>query len=148
MNCAVVNITENPSGYDQTESVAPEVNHVTSTVTDMVVMTVTAQEPQSATNGGQRSNSFPKRLVSHPLLDASMKQRRIPGYPAPRFVRQASPMPFSQRPLMLIDDISNGCETPKTTAELKYPNPGPDIVEGDGEYPLQLPSGNCSSSYK
>jgi hypothetical protein len=48
---------------------------------------------------------------------------------------------------MMIDDIKNGCETPKTTAELKYPKPGPDVVEGDGEYPLQLPSGNCSSSY-
>ena len=26
------------------------------------------------------------------------------------------------------------------SAEVKYPNPGPDVVPGDGEYPLALPS--------
>jgi hypothetical protein len=48
---------------------------------------------------------------------------------------------------MLISDINNGCLTPKTTAELKYPDPGPDIVPGDGDYPLELPSGTCGSTY-
>ena len=45
---------------------------------------------------------------------------------------------------MLIADDGNGCLTPKTTAELKYPHPGPEVVPGDGDYPLELPSGNCS----
>jgi hypothetical protein len=53
-------------------------------------------------------------------------------------------LPFSSRPLMLVAEIGNGCLTPSTDAELKFPQPGPDVVQGDGEYPLQLPSGNCT----
>ncbi|KAI9763642.1 MAG: hypothetical protein M1840_000356 [Geoglossum simile] len=48
-------------------------------------------------------------------------------------------VPFKERPGMLIADNGNGCLTPHTTAELRYPNPGPDVVEGDGEYQLELP---------
>ncbi|WPH03535.1 Hypothetical protein R9X50_00641500 [Acrodontium crateriforme] len=48
------------------------------------------------------------------------------------------------RPEMLVADDGNGCLTPHPTAELKYPNPGPDVVSGDGVYPLVLPSGNCA----
>jgi hypothetical protein len=47
---------------------------------------------------------------------------------------------------MLVADIGNGCLTPSTNAELKFPEPGPDVVQGDGEYPLQLPSGNAQGS--
>ena len=50
---------------------------------------------------------------------------------------------FDACPIMLIADDGNGCETPHTTAELKYPDPGPDVVPGDGAYPLELPNGNC-----
>lgn len=55
---------------------------------------------------------------------------------------------FNDRPLLFvadIGDVSNGCETPHTTAELKYPNPGPDVMTGDGVYPLELPTGNCTA---
>jgi hypothetical protein len=47
---------------------------------------------------------------------------------------------FNDRPSFLIADIDNGCLTPKTSAEVKYPNPGPDILIGDGTYPLALPT--------
>lgn len=47
---------------------------------------------------------------------------------------------------MFVADDGNDCLTPHTTAELKYPNPGPDVVQGDGAYPLELPSGSCSPS--
>ncbi|KAH0558548.1 hypothetical protein GP486_004797 [Trichoglossum hirsutum] len=47
--------------------------------------------------------------------------------------------PFNQRPFMLLADVGNGCLTPKTTTEVMYPNPGPDVVMGDGEYALELP---------
>ena len=50
---------------------------------------------------------------------------------------------FSDRPLMFVADTGNGCLTPHTTAELKFPDPGPEIVEGDGVYPLGLPEGTC-----
>ena len=50
---------------------------------------------------------------------------------------------FHVRPLMFIADDGNGCSTPKSTAELKYPDPGPNVVSGDGEYPVELPKGEC-----
>jgi hypothetical protein len=80
-----------------------------------------------------------------PMLDVSMKHKRVPGEKAQRFVeRDAELVPFNKRPLMLFADVKNGCLSPLTNAELKYPNPGPNVVEGDGEYPLQLPTGNCT----
>lgn len=48
--------------------------------------------------------------------------------------------PYSQRPTMLVADTGNGCLTPRTSAEVKFPHPGPDVVKGDGEYPLELPT--------
>ncbi|KAJ9349543.1 endoglucanase [Paecilomyces variotii] len=54
---------------------------------------------------------------------------------------------FHDRPSFLFADIDNGCETPKTTAEVKYPNPGPDIQPGDGVYPLALPSPGQKCGY-
>ncbi|OJD19580.1 hypothetical protein AJ78_00437 [Emergomyces pasteurianus Ep9510] len=55
-------------------------------------------------------------------------------------------IPFNDRPSFLFANINNGCRTPKTYFELKYPNPGPDVAEGDGEYQLKLPEpvGQCS----
>lgn len=63
---------------------------------------------------------------------------------AKALVKRGDGVAFNDRPLMFIADISNGCETPRTTAELKYPQPGPDVVMGDGVYPLEGPTGNCS----
>ncbi|KAI9755468.1 MAG: hypothetical protein M4579_004259 [Chaenotheca gracillima] len=54
--------------------------------------------------------------------------------------KRDSSMPFHERPGLLIADDGNGCLTPHTVAEVKYPHPGPEIVAGDGEYPLQLPT--------
>jgi hypothetical protein len=45
---------------------------------------------------------------------------------------------------MLVADDGKGCLTPKADAELKYPQPGLEVVTGDGEYPLRLPEGNCT----
>lgn len=47
---------------------------------------------------------------------------------------------------MFIADDGNECVTPHTTAELRYPDPGPDVVSGDGAYPLELPTGKCAQS--
>lgn len=70
----------------------------------------------------------------------------------PTVVKKSISMPsskdsveFRERPAMFIADVGNGCVTPKTDAELKFPDPGIDVEEGDGEYPLRLPVGNCSA---
>lgn len=59
---------------------------------------------------------------------------------------ESSLVKFNDRPRMFVADDGNGCLTPHTTAELKYPVPGPDIVTGDGAYPLVLPTGECGQS--
>ncbi|KAA6406585.1 MAG: hypothetical protein FRX48_09640 [Lasallia pustulata] len=54
---------------------------------------------------------------------------------APGYSVAAPGVPYNQRPGPLVADIKdpdNGCWTVKTTAEVKYPNPGPDVVPGDG----------------
>lgn len=50
-------------------------------------------------------------------------------------------IPFDQRPSFLVANVEqvNDCRTPRTTAEVKYPHPGSDVVQGDGEYPLEHP---------
>ena len=73
----------------------------------------------------------------------------IPSKHARRHVHHHQPrqsIAFSDRPLMLVADNGNGCKTPRSTAELKFPDPGPDVVAGDGAYPLALPVGNCDAS--
>ena len=62
---------------------------------------------------------------------------------APAYASDMVSVAFAKRPLMFVADDGNDCATPHTTAELKYPSPGPDIVEGDGEYPVEMPSGKC-----
>lgn len=46
-------------------------------------------------------------------------------------------------PEMLVADINNGCMTPRTNAETDFPEPGPEVHYGDGEYPLRMPEGSC-----
>lgn len=58
-----------------------------------------------------------------------------PGSSAPPHVA------FADRPSFLFADLDNGCRTPNGNAEVKFPNPGPDVVRGDGAYPLALPTG-------
>ncbi|EEQ28554.1 conserved hypothetical protein [Microsporum canis CBS 113480] len=53
---------------------------------------------------------------------------------------KSSAIAFNDRPDFLVANINNGCKTTRTNAEVKYPNPGPDVVKGDGVYPLELPS--------
>ncbi|PPJ52792.1 hypothetical protein CBER1_11283 [Cercospora berteroae] len=52
-------------------------------------------------------------------------------------------VPFRARPLLFVADDGNDCETPRSTAELEFPEPGPEVVVGDGVYPLELPQGAC-----
>ncbi|PGH13297.1 hypothetical protein AJ79_03711 [Helicocarpus griseus UAMH5409] len=51
-------------------------------------------------------------------------------------------VPFNKRPDFLVANVENRnhWKTPRTTAKVKHSNAGPDVVEGDGEYPPELPS--------
>ena len=150
MNCAAVNITapasSTPSsstgGYGTAQSsttsptaaaasftAVPTTYETTNGCTCLCaspvnIATCTCSCPPSANK--ERSVS------AHALLDH--QKRQTPS---------SSPVAFANRPLMLMADVDNGCLTPKTTAEVKYPQPGPDVVTGDGAYPLELPSGTC-----
>ena len=53
--------------------------------------------------------------------------------------KRAPEIPYHSRPGFLVANLGNGCETARSLSEVKYPNPGPDVVEGDGVYPLELP---------
>ena len=78
--------------------------------------------------------------MSAEVVPRSLQRYQRATGPSGRNKRTGSPtVPFSERPGMLIADNGDGCLTPLTTAEVKYPNPGPDVVEGDGEYQLELP---------
>ncbi|KAF2143348.1 lytic polysaccharide monooxygenase [Aplosporella prunicola CBS 121167] len=53
---------------------------------------------------------------------------------------------WDARPKMLIPNpVWHDCSLPKTDAELQFPDPGPEVIKGDGEYPLALPETGCSS---
>lgn len=87
-----------------------------------------------------RSNTFPDygfgRLyvpaeAPRPTTTSNLKKKRTD--PAPEVA-------FFDRPNFLFANIKNGCETVNGTAEVKYPSPGPDVVTGDGTYPLAFPT--------
>jgi hypothetical protein len=125
MNCAVVNIT----GLSENNSSPPSLQMgYQPTITSENSLTTPVQTKVTYVSNSDCS---------------SMKKKRVETFNGQQIVPRYPLIPFNQRPLMLISDIGNGCSSPKTTAELKYPNPGPDVMEGDGEYPLQLPAGSC-----
>jgi hypothetical protein len=52
-------------------------------------------------------------------------------------------VPFNELPGLLVanvEEVDNGCTSPPGRAEVRFPNPGPNVVEGDGAYPLEFPS--------
>lgn len=83
---------------------------------------------------------------SHYAVSSTQEHRRLIFRTKTIRDEDSSFVAFNDRPLMFVADDGNECLTPHTTAELKYPHPGPDIVQGDGAYPLELPSGQCAPS--
>jgi hypothetical protein len=64
-----------------------------------------------------------------------------------RKTRKKRAVAWAQRPAMLFNDFpgadcfSQAFIDEQHDTELEYPNPGPQVVKGDGEYKLALPSG-------
>ncbi|KAF2164555.1 lytic polysaccharide monooxygenase [Zasmidium cellare ATCC 36951] len=83
---------------------------------------------------------------SHYVVRSTQGHRRLVFRTKDNRDEDAGFVAFNDRPLMFVADDGNECLTPHTTAELKYPHPGPDVVQGDGAYPLELPSGKCAPS--
>ncbi|KAK2813860.1 hypothetical protein FQN50_000261 [Emmonsiellopsis sp. PD_5] len=92
--------------------------------------------PHGRRRPGARPNESKKSLSSN----NSTNTTTLPNRTSRRAVA------FNDRPSFLFANLDNGCMTPKTDYELKYPNPGPDVEGGDGEYKLRLPmgAGNCT----
>lgn len=105
--------------------------------------TKTTAEPSSYAALPDRKIKRARHIHGHPHHPYVNARRSPTALSTP--TSSSTPVTFTDRPLMLVADDENGCLTPKTTAELKYPNPGPAVFSGDGAYPLELPTGNCSA---
>ncbi|KAI9730193.1 MAG: hypothetical protein M1834_005957 [Cirrosporium novae-zelandiae] len=120
MNCAVVSIkspTSEPLSYPS------------------LSLSLSSPSPPSYHyRRGWRRHNHTSSLHLEAPCSRSAAADPSPTYSSP------STMAWKDRPEMLVADIGNGCLTPHTTAEVKYPNPGPDVVPGDGVYPLVLPT--------
>lgn len=148
MNCAAVNITSSssnsPASYSApstTSTAAPSSSGTTyQTANDC---TCVCDSPANiSTCNCTCPNTVSKRQI-HPAGEPNHKRRQTTPTTTAS-AASSSFVAFADRPLMLVADDGNGCLTPKSTAEVKYADPGPDVVMGDGLYPLELPSGNCS----
>jgi hypothetical protein len=134
MNCAAVNITVSTTTSPSPTTVYQQPS--TTTTTSSTVPTQPANVYKTA-NGLLCTCQDPSNIST---CDCA-----CPGTLAvnKRNDQDDHPIPFSARPMMLVADDGKGCLTPLADAELKYPDPGPELVTGDGEHPLRLPEGNC-----
>ncbi|KAK7534825.1 uncharacterized protein J3D65DRAFT_659668 [Phyllosticta citribraziliensis] len=67
---------------------------------------------------------------------------------APIEGRDTTAVAWNSRPQIFIPNpIWHDCQLPLTDWELSYPNPGPQVIKGDGEYPMKTPStAQCTSN--
>lgn len=145
MDCAAVNITPAISTNTSLNSPDSLARRLGTSSVAMSSSSAPAILPPSETthreNSSHANNDTRSVRNDHPL-EAPPRDRKRKHLRAPKLSS------FSYRPTMLVADNGNGCLTPKTNAELKFPDPGPDIVRLDGEYPLALPSGTCRSTWR
>lgn len=78
-----------------------------------------------------------KALVLHKRHLRNVEKLNVPH-------RRAETVSWSSRPNMLlsIDFPGASCQSKGNPFELEFPNPGPDVVDGDGEYALAPPECN------
>lgn len=145
MNCAAVNITApssasasqaGPTGYQQSPTSTAVSKGQTSTTP------LSSAETYKTENGLSCTCKDPTKISTCDCTcsgDSAASNKRDDSEE-----QSALSVPFASRPTMLVADVGKGCLTPLTDAELKYPEPGPEMVTGDGEYPLRLPEGDCN----
>lgn len=150
MNCAVVNITGGAaqvnapaSGTSAAASSSSSLSTLKAYPTRLPVGKGTGSSYQYDTDDYHCICTKPptnRALIMH----RRGTEKAVKGSPI-KVGKRAASVAYTDRPGMFVADTKNGCRTPHTTAELKYPDPGPDVVEGDGVYPLELPSGACGN---
>ncbi|KAI9842681.1 MAG: hypothetical protein M1837_006966 [Sclerophora amabilis] len=124
MNCAAVTITGSDGSHASGEGAVVQ--------SSATAAAAAAPSKSTYTKDGCTctcDNPMPARALHHKRAGG------IHVHPAKR-----NSVSFHQRPDLLVADDGKGCLTPHTVAEVKFPNPGPDVVTGDGEYPLELPT--------
>ncbi|KAF2864908.1 hypothetical protein BDV95DRAFT_267478 [Massariosphaeria phaeospora] len=97
---------------------------------------------------GCDSPATKRHLVERRALELHRRNLELAAAP----VRRAESVAWAKRPLMLLTIDNDDAKlaalgTPKCTsagdpAEVEFPNPGPEVVDTDGQAPLQKP--NCS----
>ncbi|KAI9820535.1 MAG: hypothetical protein M1832_003726 [Thelocarpon impressellum] len=129
MNCAAVTIT---GASGQPEGEAKGV--VDGPAPSQVDQSSTAAATTYSSNGCACTCDKPlsPRALQH--------HRRAGGVAVSGHKAKRDSVSYDQRPGMMLAEPDSGCTVPHTTAELKYPNPGPDVVHGDGMYPVEMPT--------
>ncbi|KAI9889477.1 MAG: hypothetical protein M1814_005260 [Vezdaea aestivalis] len=141
MNCAVVTITGG-SGSEAGASPSAAASPVPSSVASSV--------PSSKPTGSSKGDSYDYDdegyhcICTKPAPKLKRSIRSVHGGRVHPIKKRDDALAFKDRPKMLMADTKNGCSSPAGHGtELKYLNPGPDVVKGDGEYKLNLPTGSC-----
>ena len=152
MNCAAVSIT----GGSPAAAAAAGGNVIGPSSAKSSMRPPPALSGSPATTPNSTSNSYdsPLRKIKpstyttngcactcapNPLAPSRRRAATPQNQPDTPVAAAAATIPYANRPGMLFADVGNGCNSPKTNAELKFPHPGPDVQQGDGEYPLALP---------
>ena len=139
MNCAAVTITD---GFEQKDKIyAANPSSTPSSHSDTYSYTTTVS-----------SNNECTCVCPAPFSLTHHKRGIIPNHhhlhhPQKAKARARATISYSQRPGMLVADTGNGCLTPLSSAEVKFPHPGPDVVDSDGVYPLELPEPGGACGY-
>lgn len=94
------------------------------------------------------SRHLHRRLTSNFSASSTNQRRTAELQQRKADIRQKRAAAWAQRSELFIPDpIWHDCKLPLTTAEMKFPNPGDQVLQGDGEYPLELPAtADCVSN--
>ncbi|KAM3416619.1 hypothetical protein BST61_g8210 [Cercospora zeina] len=143
MNCAAVEILAPQQQQQQQQTVSDDVSRVVDASSAKL-----ANKPPAPCTTSYKTADACDCICPSPLAISSCtcSCNDAAALTPAGYVRDtsaSSSMAFNTRPLMFVADNGNDCETPRSTAELQYPEPGPEVVSGDGEYPLELPKGAC-----
>ncbi|KAF2119950.1 hypothetical protein BDV96DRAFT_641816 [Lophiotrema nucula] len=91
------------------------------------------------------SKSKKRHIVERKVLALHRRNLEIAESLKNPIRRATASVAFKDLPDMLLSIDTDGadCESPGNPFELQFPNPGTNVIPGDGEYELSKPTGNC-----